>query len=171
MENPFIPGVTTLTTPADNDAGLRRTLAGWQTHLSADDYVEYSWHCPTVRLLAARPRLRPPSPGYAYPNWAYHALGGLPAAVDPGMFVAGEDDGAHHGGPRRPSPTRWRLPRPSSVSARAAAWAAPSGSRRCCRADFDPPVDLRWPEYVTTPRGEEWTFPTPRHGTGAGEPL
>ena len=30
----------------------------------------------------------PPSPGYAYPNWAYNALGGLPAAVDPGMFVA-----------------------------------------------------------------------------------
>jgi aminobenzoyl-glutamate utilization protein B len=32
-------------------------------------------------------------------------------------------------------------------------------------------VDLRWPEYVTTPRGEEWCFPTPRAGTGAGEPL
>jgi aminobenzoyl-glutamate utilization protein B len=38
-------------------------------------------------------------------------------------------------------------------------------------ADFDPPVDLRWPEYVTTPRGEEWCIPTPHHGTGAGEPL
>jgi aminobenzoyl-glutamate utilization protein B len=23
-------------------------------------------------------------------------------------------------------------------------------------------VDLRWPEYVQTPRGEEWWIPTPR---------
>jgi aminobenzoyl-glutamate utilization protein B len=38
-------------------------------------------------------------------------------------------------------------------------------------ADFDPPVDLRWPEYVATPRGEEWCFPTPANGTGAGEAL
>ncbi|WP_254453393.1 hypothetical protein [Siccirubricoccus sp. G192] len=37
--------------------------------------------------------------------------------------------------------------------------------------DFDPPVDLRWPEYVTTARGEEWCIPTPHAGTGAGEKL
>jgi aminobenzoyl-glutamate utilization protein B len=38
-------------------------------------------------------------------------------------------------------------------------------------ADFVPPVDLRWPEYVTTARGEEWCIPTPFAGTGAGEEL
>ena len=27
--------------------------------------------------------------------------------------------------------------------------------------DFQPPIDLRWPEYVTTARGEEWWIPTP----------
>jgi aminobenzoyl-glutamate utilization protein B len=27
-------------------------------------------------------------------------------------------------------------------------------------ADFRPPVDLRWPEYITTARGEEWWIPT-----------
>jgi aminobenzoyl-glutamate utilization protein B len=37
--------------------------------------------------------------------------------------------------------------------------------------DVAPPVDLRWPEYVTTARGEEWCIPTPKAGTGAGEPL
>jgi aminobenzoyl-glutamate utilization protein B len=37
--------------------------------------------------------------------------------------------------------------------------------------DFVPPVDLRWPEYVTTARGEEWCIPTPFAGTGAGEEL
>ena len=27
--------------------------------------------------------------------------------------------------------------------------------------DFLPPVDLRWPEYVSTVRGVEWWIPTP----------
>jgi len=30
--------------------------------------------------------------------------------------------------------------------------------------DFQPPIDLRWPEYVTTARGEEWWLPTPNPG-------
>ena len=30
--------------------------------------------------------------------------------------------------------------------------------------DFAPPVDYRWPEYVTTVRGEEWTIPTGKNG-------
>ena len=37
-------------------------------------------------------------------------------------------------------------------------------------AGFDPATDLRWPEYVATAHGEEWTFPTLHAGTGAGEP-
>jgi aminobenzoyl-glutamate utilization protein B len=28
--------------------------------------------------------------------------------------------------------------------------------------DFEPPVDLRWPEYITTERGREWWIPTPK---------
>ena len=170
MQNPFIPSVTALTEPADNDAGLRRSLAGWQTHLSADDYVEYSWHCPTVRLLAARPRLRPPSPGYAYPAWAYNALGGLPAAIDPGMFVAAKTmaltmvDLATKPGALEATQAEFRERTGGGVGG--TKWVGP-----LLPADFDPPVDLRWPEYVTTPRGEEWTFPTPHQGTGAGESL
>ncbi len=26
-------------------------------------------------------------------------------------------------------------------------------------ADYPPPIHFRWPEYVTTPRGREWTVP------------
>lgn len=170
MADPFIASVTRLTPPEENEAKLRAGLPSWQQHLSADDYVEFCWHCPTVRLLAARPRLRPPSSGYAYPNWAYNALGGLPAAVDPGMFVAA----------RTMALTLVDLATQPDVLARAQAefrersgggvggeyWVGPLLPR-----DFSPPVDLRWPEYVTTPRGEEWCFPTPMQGTGAGEAL
>ena len=37
--------------------------------------------------------------------------------------------------------------------------------------DFAPPIDLRWPEYIQTVRGEEWWLPTPAVGSGAGERL
>jgi len=37
--------------------------------------------------------------------------------------------------------------------------------------DFAAPVDLRWPEYIETVRGQEWWIPTPAVGSGAGEPL
>ena len=26
--------------------------------------------------------------------------------------------------------------------------------------DYDPPLNFRWPEYVTTARGEDWCIPT-----------
>ena len=26
--------------------------------------------------------------------------------------------------------------------------------------DYDPPIDFRWPEYVTTPRGRDWWIPS-----------
>lgn len=169
MENPFLASATTLTPPEANEAKLRSGLPPWQKHLSADDYVEFCWHAPTVRLLAARPRLRPPSPGHAYPNWAYNALGGLPAAVDPGMFVAAKTmaltlvDLATQPGVLAAAKAEF-VRRTGGVGG--AGWVGP-----LLPADFDPPVDLRWPEYVTTARGREWCIPTPHAGTGAGERL
>ncbi|HXF83169.1 MAG TPA: amidohydrolase, partial [bacterium] len=35
--------------------------------------------------------------------------------------------------------------------------------------DFVPPIDLRWPEYITTERGLEWWIPTPRMPQGKPE--
>lgn len=170
MDDPFVPGVSVLTPPEENEARLRAALPPWQRYLSADDYVEFCWHCPTVRLLAGRPRLRPPSPGYAYPAWAYNALGGLPAAVDPGLFVAAKTmaltlldlvaDPALLGAAQ----AEFRQRTGGGVGG--AAWVGP-----LLPADIDPATDLRWPEYAATPRGTEWTFPTPKSGTGAGEPL
>ena len=47
---------------------LRALMPAWQQHLTSDDYTEYCWHCPTVRLLVARPSLAGP-PGFVYPAW------------------------------------------------------------------------------------------------------
>ena len=109
--------------------------------------------------LHRAPVLRTPHRGFEYPAWAYNAMGGRPEIVDPGMFLAGKTiagtvldlltvDG------------ELEKARPSSTSAPAAVggdqWMAPLLPR-----DFQPPIDLRWPEYVTTERGEEWWIPTP----------
>lgn len=170
MDDPFIASVTRLTPPEENEATLRAALPPWQKHLSADDYVEFCWHCPTVRLLAARPRLRAPQPGYTYPAWAYNALGGLPAAIDPGMLVAAKtmaltmlDLAAR---PEALAEAQAEFHARTGGGVGGASWVGP-----LLPPDFDPPVDLRWPEYVTTPRGDEWCFPTPTHGSGVGEPL
>ncbi len=170
MDDPFIPGVSVLTPPEQNEARLRAALPPWQKHLSADDYVEFCWHCPTVRLLAGRPRLRPPTPGYAYPAWTYNALGGLPAAVDPGLFVAAKTmaltmlDLVADPACLLAAQAEFRDRTGGGVGG--SDWVGP-----LLPADIRPATDLRWPEYVSTPRGTEWTFPTPHDGTGAGEPL
>ncbi|MGH7126166.1 MAG: M20/M25/M40 family metallo-hydrolase, partial [Stellaceae bacterium] len=80
MENPFLEQSERLLPPQEYEAQVRRALPAWQEHYTSDDYVDYTWHAPTVRLLTMRPRLRPPSAGYEYPAWVSNALGGLPAA-------------------------------------------------------------------------------------------
>lgn len=170
MADPFNPEVSTLMPPEVFESRLRAGLPSWQKHLSADDYVEFSWHAPTVRLLAGRPRLRPPSRGHAYPAWTYNALSGLPGAIDPGMFVAAKTmaltlvDLATEPDTLAAAQAEFRERSGGGVGG--PGWVPP-----LLPADFVPPVDLRWPEYVTTPRGTEWCMPTPMEGTGAGEPL
>lgn len=76
MEDPFIDDVERVIPPEEYEAKIRSALPEWQRNFTSDDYVEYTWHAPTVRLYTARPRLRPPTPDYAYPAWADNALGG-----------------------------------------------------------------------------------------------
>ena len=165
MDDPFLESCHRLIAPQEHEANVRRGIPAWQLNFTSDDYVDYTWHAPTVRLHTARPALRPPSPSYTYPMWTRNALGGIPSAIDPGMFVAGKAIGAT---------LVDLLTRPEEL-ARATAefnertgggvggskWVAPLLPR-----DFVPPVDLRWPEYVTTPRGEEWWIPTPNPALG-----
>ena len=163
MPDPFIADVTRLTPPEENEARLRAGLPSWQKHLSADDYVEFCWHAPTVRLFTARPDIYSPDPAQIGPSWARLALGGLSAAVDPGMFVAGKTIAA----------TMLDLIQQPDLLARCQAeftertgggvggdnWVGP-----LMPADIIPPIDLHWPEYVTTERGTEWSLPTPIPG-------
>ena len=67
MDDPFPRDNQTLTTPQEWEASQRRSLPEWQANYTSDDYVDYTWHAPTVRPHTSRPGLRVPSSGAAYP--------------------------------------------------------------------------------------------------------
>jgi aminobenzoyl-glutamate utilization protein B len=158
MARPFQPETERVHDPEEIERQRRLPLPAGQRHLSSDDYTEYTWHCPTVRLYVARPSLAAP-PGYAYPAWVANALGGIPATIDPSVQVAAKSIGA----------TLVDLLADADLLAAATAefrertgggvggerWQPPM-----LPADFAVPHDLRWPEYVTTARGTEWWIPT-----------
>ncbi len=163
MEDPFPDVYGRLTPPQEFEAGTRSLLPSWQQNFTSDDYVEYTWHAPTVRLYTGRPTLKPPYPGYEYPAWAYNAMGGRPEIVDPGMFLAGKTIAATildlMTVPEELERAQAEFHERTGGGVGGSTWVAP-----LLPQDFAPPIDLRWPEYVTTVRGEEWWLPTPSPG-------
>ncbi len=170
MDNPFLEDSERLMPPQEYEAYLRRALPAWQEHYTSDDYVDYTWHAPTVRLLTMRPRLRPPNAGYEYPAWVNNALGGLPAAINPGIFLGAKTIAGTLidllSEPQALARAQSEFRERTGGGVGGSKWVAPLLPR-----DFQPPVDLRWSEYIETVRGREWWIPTPIQGGGAGEAL
>jgi len=163
MEEPLTRECQTLLTPQKYEAMRRRILPSWVRNFTSDDYVEYTWHAPTARLYTARATLKP-VPGFVYPAWTRYALGGIKSTIDPMILTAAKTIGTS---------MVELLTNPSALER---AWAefkertggGIKGSRwvpPLLPPDLDPPIDLRWPEYITTPRGEEWWIPTPKKET------
>jgi aminobenzoyl-glutamate utilization protein B len=159
MAEPFMPEIERLTDPREGEAKIRANLPAWQKNYTSDDYVEYTWHCPTVRLYVGRAMLRAPKPGYIYPDWPRNALGGVPAAIDPLHLTAARViattlvELASDGAALRRCQDEFRARTGGGIGGDK--WMAPLLPR-----DFPPPVHYRWPEYVETVRGYEWTIPT-----------
>ena len=98
--DPFIASVTRLTPPEESEARMRAGAAVLAEAPQRRRLRRICWHAPTVRLLAARPRLRGrrrrATPIRTGPTTRWAAL---PGAVDPGMFLAGQDNRADLGRP------------------------------------------------------------------------
>lgn len=158
MQEPIHPGMTTLLTPEDDEARLRAMLPPWQKNSTSDDYTDYTWHCPTARLYVGRPMLALPKPGYQYPNWAWNAMGGHPATIDPTVVTAARAIGASMvemlSNPKAMEEARVEFNERTGGGMGGSRWVAPLLPK-----DFEAPIRFRWPEYVTTPRGEEWWIP------------
>jgi aminobenzoyl-glutamate utilization protein B len=157
MQQPFLDECEQLIAPIEAEAILRRDLPPSQMNSTSDDYTEMCWHVPTARFYVARPTLKAP-PGYSYPSWVMNALGGIPATIDPMVRSASkilalaalrllQDDAA------RASARQEFLER-TGGGIGGTKWIAPL-------CDYGPPINFRWPEYVTTIRGRDWWIPTP----------
>ncbi|MEI9428789.1 amidohydrolase [Mesorhizobium sp. Cs1299R1N3] len=154
-ENPFIDELERLISPQEAEAILRRDLPPSQVNSTSDDYTDMSWHAPTARFYVARPALRSAN-GHAFPAWVMNALGGIPATIDPMVICAAktvalaalrllEDKTA-----REEAMSEFTTRTGGGVGG--SNWIAPL-------CDYEPPINFRWPEYVTTPRGRDWWIP------------
>lgn len=160
MQEPLDDSCTRIVPVEVTEANQRRALPPWQTHFSSDDAMEYTWYAPTTKLRTSRPYLKPPTPGYSYPYWVFCATGGIPSLIDPSIIVAAKVLG---------SSFVQLLTDPAALDACQAEFRARTGGGiggekwvgPLLPADFSPPIDLRWPEYVTTERGEGWWIPGP----------
>jgi aminobenzoyl-glutamate utilization protein B len=108
----------------------------------------------------ARPALKAP-PGKAYPAWVMNALGGIPATIDPMVQTAAkilalsalrllEDKTA-----RDAAMAEFKDRTGGGVGG--TKWTPPL-------CDYPPPINFRWPEYITTPRGQDWWIPSTMPG-------
>ena len=158
LEEPFLPEVTDLISPQEAENKLRAIMQADVDHFTNDDYVEYTWHTPTVRFFVGRPMLAPPEPGYQYPDWAMNALGGYSPSIDPMTKVAGRTIA---------STALDLLLNPDHLASITAEFNQRTGGGiggKTWRppelgSDTPPPIHYRWPEYVSTERGEEWCIP------------
>ncbi len=158
MDRPFLDECEQLISPQDAEAILRKELPPSQIHSTSDDYTEMCWHVPTARFYVARPTMKAP-PGVSYPSWVMNALGGIPVTIDPMVVCASkilafaalrlQQDAAARASARREFLER------TGGGIGGTQWIAPL-------CDYDPPIDFRWPEYVTTARGRDWWIPTPK---------
>lgn len=158
MAEPFVSDICELHDPEEAEAKIRQLLPPWQRNYTADDYVEYTWHCPTVRLYIGRAMLRAPEAGYVYPEWTRNAMGGFAPTIDPMWSAAGRVvaatliDLALNPDELARCQAEFRARTGGGIGG--SKWLAPLLPK-----GFAAPVDFRWPEYVRTARGEEWSIP------------
>jgi aminobenzoyl-glutamate utilization protein B len=155
--DPFLEDGRRIVDPAERDEEWWSQLPRWQKHFTWDDYTEFTWHAPTARIFTAKPLLRQHR---SWSHWSGHALNGVREAIDPTWRTGAEAIGL----------TMLRLLEDGELRRRAWAdfkertgggiggseWVAP-----LLAPDVEAPVDLPWPEYVTTPRGHGWRLPWP----------
>jgi aminobenzoyl-glutamate utilization protein B len=151
MDHPFADELGVLLHPEEAERRVRADIPAWQTHYTSDDYTEMTWHAPTVRLYVGRAALKAPA-GFAYPQWAMNALGGIPATIDPTVATAA----------KAVAGTILDLMSDGEALARAR---REFGMRRSAAGDvkpwcdYPPPIDFPWPDYVATAEGRRWWIP------------
>jgi aminobenzoyl-glutamate utilization protein B len=142
------------------DQRIKREFPSWVETQGSDDYVDYQWTAPSTRLYTANAVLRSPDAEVVLPAWTRYAMNSYPACVDPGILTAAKTLGATiidlitH--PDELGTAKKEFIERTGGGIGGSKWVAPLLPK-----DFYPPIDLPWPEYVTTQRGFEWSLTKP----------
>jgi len=160
MEEP-LTGECQEIAPIDaSDRDIRYNFPRWVETQGSDDYVDYQWTAPSTRLLTANAVLRNPDPNKPLPDWVRYAMNGYPACVDPGIMTAAKTIGSTivdiitH--PDELAQAKKEFEERTGGGIGGSNWVPPLLPK-----DFYPPIDLPWPDYVTTQRGFEWSLTKP----------
>jgi aminobenzoyl-glutamate utilization protein B len=157
MAQPILDEMIDLCPPEKGEAQLRALLPSWQLNYTSDDYVDWTWHTPTVRLIIGRCTLKPPA-GCDYPSWSWNALGGYSSTIVPTIICAAKTIAATTldllTQPEQLEKARSEFNDRTGGGIHGTKWVPP-----LLPADFAPPTGFHWPEYVTTARGHEWYIP------------
>lgn len=140
---PFLAETEQLITPQAAERELREHMPAWQRNWTSDDYVEMSHYAPLVRFYVSRPALQPVAGAAPFPSWVMNALGGIPATIAPTILTAGKTVAG----------TFLDLLTKPEILAEAqrefAERAAANPMPALLPEDFEPPIDLPWPDYRT----------------------
>ena len=139
-----------LTPPSEFEKSLRKLLPGDQRNWLADDVTEFTWHAPTVWLHVAR---APTTTPFKYPFWAWVATGGMREVIDPTIFTTAKAMSAT---------ILDLITQPEQLEQCQSEFRERTSVHRedpLIPRDLDPPIELRWPEYINTVRGDEWWIP------------
>jgi aminobenzoyl-glutamate utilization protein B len=137
-----------LTPPEEYEEQRRSNIPPHQKKSGSDDYVEFSWHCPTVWIQVYVPSIR--VPGVRLPPWTHYALCGMKGVIDKSIITAGKTisgtmldliiDPKKLGKCKEEHETK----------------ISEYNEKPLLSQNLEPPIDLPWPEYVSTVRGYEW---------------
>lgn len=157
MEKPYLEEIEQLISPQEAEKKLRQILPPWQQHFTSDDYTEFTWHAPTVRLYIGRPTLKSPDGKFKYPDWVMNALGGFRECIDPMIFTASKTVGLTIidllTKPEVLKAAQKEFEERTGGGINGNKWLPPL-------CDYEPPIHFRWPEYITTKRAQnEWVIP------------
>jgi len=160
MEDPLTKACQEIAPVDASDKRIRSLFPSWVETQGSDDYVDYQWTAPSTRLYTANAVLERPDPEYTYPVWARYAMNGYAACVDPGMICAAKTIGATIvdlvTNPSDLAAAKQEFVERTGGGIGGSKWVPPLLPK-----DFYPPIDLPWPEYVTTQRGFEWSLTKP----------